>query len=126
MGSISKCLATNAKTFGDQVEIYVNQEVHEIKLAENSSGELRPTGVLLKDGKFIECKHILSNCTPHVTFNKLLANYKLSEHSERSVANFFKRVQRLNYDSGTMKINLAVKGLPNFKADPSSSSAPMP
>lgn len=114
MGSISHCLAVNAKTFGDRVDIFVGQEVDEIKLAE--SGELKSTGVLLKNGgKFIECKTVLSNCTPHVTFNKLLRNYNMMQHEDNKVAAFFKRVQNLNYESGTMKINLAVDRLPNFK-----------
>jgi phytoene dehydrogenase-like protein len=115
MGSVSKCLAANTKSFGDQIDIFLNQEVAEIKLADDSNGGLATKGVLLKDGKFIEAKTVLSNCTPHVTFNKLLANYNLNQHKDKKVSNFFKRVQNLNYDSGTMKINLAVNGLPNFK-----------
>lgn len=128
MGSVSQCLAVNTKSFDGRVEIYVDQPVAEIQLSKssNGSGELRSSGVLLKNGKFIECKHVLSNCTPHVTFNKLLGKYNLAQDADKRVSNFFKRVQNLNYDSGTMKINLAVRGLPNFKADPSTGDAPMP
>ena len=127
MGSISKCLATNTKSFGDRVEIYLNQQVSEIKIEKSKSGHLQTEGVLLKDGKFIKCNHVLSNCTPHVTFKKLLANYNLDKHEDKKVSSFFKRVQNLNYESGTMKINLAVKGLPNFKADPNTNqNTPMP
>jgi hypothetical protein len=116
MGSISNCLAANTKTFGDQIEIYLNQEVSEIKLkkSSNKSGEIESNGVLLKDGKFIECKHVFSNCTPHVTFNKFLHSYDLTKHNDKNVSSFFRRIQNLNYDSGTMKINLAVNALPNF------------
>jgi hypothetical protein len=116
MGSISNCLAANTKSFGDQIEIYLNQEVAEIKLAPSKSGvELESSGILLKDGKFIECKHIFSNCTPHVTFNQFLHGYDLTKHNDEKVSRFFRRIQSLNYDSGTMKINLAVNELPNFK-----------
>ena len=119
MGSISNCLAFNAKTeFKDQIDIFVSQEVESIELDETNT---KSKGVLLKNGKFIESSFVLSNCTPHVTFNRLLDKYKLKKHSNENVSKFFKRIDKINYESGTMKINLAVNKLPNFKADPNTS-----
>lgn len=129
MGAISNCLATNAKSFGDQIEIYLDQEVDKIILEDHNNCEnIHSNGVLLKNGKFIESDYVLSNCTPRVTFEKFLKSYNLRDHEDNSISNFFKRVEKINYDSGSMKINLAVKKLPNFIADPNMNgdSVPMP
>ena len=120
MGSISECLAKNAKSFGDQIEIYTSQNVKQIEL-ENPNGRPKVKGVLLSNGRFIESDVILSNATPQVTFKKLLSKYNLEKHSDDTVSKFFKRIDNINYDSGTMKINLAVNKIPNFLADPNSS-----
>ncbi|CAF0707112.1 unnamed protein product [Brachionus calyciflorus] len=126
MGSISNCLAQNTKTFGDQIEIHLSQEVSEIKL-ENKENNLKTKGVLLKNGKFIESDYILSNCTPKVTFEKFLNEYNLEKSDDKKVSNFFKRIKNINYESATMKINLAVNQLPNFTADPNlRGNTPMP
>ena len=121
MGSISKCLAKNAKCFGDQIEIYTSQNVKKIELINETSENLTVKGVLLSSGKFIESDFVLSNCTPQVTFNKLLNGQNLKNHSNENVRNFFKRIDNISYESGTMKINLAVNKIPNFLADPNSS-----
>ena len=120
MGSISECLALNAKSFGDQIEIFTSQNVKEIVIENENADEPKTKGVLLASGKFIESNIVMSNCTPHVTFNKLLSKYSLKNHSNDKVANFFKRVDNISYESGTMKINLAVSRIPNFLADPNS------
>lgn len=117
MGSISKCLAQNTKSFGDKIEIYVNQEVSEICL-DQKGDKIKSKGVLLKNGNFIQSDYVLSNCTPETTFNQFLRKYNLKKHQDLEVANFFKRIDNIDYESGTMKINLAVNKLPNFKADP--------
>ena len=128
MGSISNCLAKNAKCFeNESIEIYLSQEVSEIVVNNIKSDSPSTNGVLLKSGKFIEAQYVLSNCTPHVTFKNLMGKYKLSDHKNESIANYFKRVNNIDYESGTMKINLAVSKLPNFKADPTlEESVPMP
>ena len=115
MGSISKCLAHNAKTFDDHIDIFTNQEVSHIEL---NPGCSKATGVVLADGKFIESQYVLSNATPHVTFNNLLKKFNLDKHKNEEISKFFKRIDKIDYDSGTMKINLAVDKLPNFLANP--------
>jgi phytoene dehydrogenase-like protein len=117
MGSISNCLAINTKEFGDQIEIHLNKSVKKIELAE-IDGKPKAKGVLLNDGKFIEANFVLSNCTPKITFIDLLKEYNLRNHAHSDISNFIKRIENINYESGTMKINLAVKKLPNFTADP--------
>lgn len=118
-------MAHNAKTeFSDQVDIFVSQKVANIELDETKT---QTKGVLLIDGKFIESDYVLSNCTAHVTFQNLLKKYNLEEHNEKKISVFAKRINKINYESGTMKINLAVNKLPNFKADPSiHANKPMP
>jgi phytoene dehydrogenase-like protein len=124
MGAISQCLAHNAKCFDDQIEIFVNQKVEHIEL---DNSQKRATGVVLADGKFIESEYVLSNATPHVTFQKLMTKFNLENHPDEEISRFFKRVDKIDYDSGTMKINLAVNKLPNFLANPNTSeTVPMP
>lgn len=126
MGSISNCLAQNTKSFGDKIEIYLSQQVSEIKL-EQSNDSLKSKGVLLKNGMFIESDYVLSNCTPKITFENFLKEYNLDKHEDNRVANFFKRIKNISYESGTMKINLAVNKLPNFTANPNiNENQPMP
>ena len=82
---------------------------------------------MLKNGKFVESTYVLSNCTPHITFNTMLKKYNLNDHRNKEISTFFKRINKINYDSGTMKINLAVNKLPNFRADLNvSEHTPMP
>jgi phytoene dehydrogenase-like protein len=117
-------LAHNAKCFGDQVDMFVNQRVARIEL---DQAQCKTTGVTLADGKFIGADYVLSNATPHVTFQKLMGDYNLEQSSNQEVAKFFKRVDKIDYDSGTMKINLAVSRLPSFLANPNvQDNVPMP
>jgi phytoene dehydrogenase-like protein len=75
----------------------------------------------------IEADYVLSNCTPHVTFEKLLSEYNLAESKNDDISGFFKRIRNINYESGVIKINLAVSRLPDFTADPNiSPNKPMP
>lgn len=124
MGMMSEVLAHNAKCFEDQIDIFVNQSVSRIELDQTQS---KTTGVTLADGKFIESEYVLSNATPHVTFQNLMGDYNLDKSENEEVSKFFKRVDKIDYDSGTMKINLAVNKLPNFLANPNiQDNVPMP
>ena len=117
-------MAANAKSFDNQIDIFLSQEVSSIEL---NNEKTKTKGVLLSDGKFIESDYILSNCTPKVTYETLLSKFNLSQHENKNISKFFKRVQNINYESCTMKINLAMKGLPNFLADPNIDNlTPMP
>jgi phytoene dehydrogenase-like protein len=127
MGSISNCLAVNAKTYSNDVEIYVSQAVSQIALKQTSQDGLIANGVIMKDGRHIEADYVFSNCTPHVTFNRLLSDYNLLGSKNEKTSAFFKRIKNIDYESGVIKINLAVSRLPSFKADPNTScNSPMP
>lgn len=115
MGAVSECLAYNCKSFEGQIDIFVSQEVKHIELNQSNT---KAAGVVLADGKFIESDFVLSNATPHVTFQKLMSRFDFENHDNEEIAKFFKRVDKIDYDSGTMKINLAVNKLPNFLANP--------
>lgn len=127
MGSISNCLAKNAKSFpNDPIEIYLSHQVSQIVVDDASTSNPIAKGVLLEDGKYIEADYVLSNCTPHVTFMELLKRYNFKNHTDTSISSYFKQIDSIDYESGTMKINLAINKLPDFRADPSVSESPMP
>ena len=58
------------------------------------------TGVVLEDGQEIKSKMVLSNATPHVTFEKLIAKEKFLKHSD-----FLQHVSKFDYTSPVTKIN---------------------
>lgn len=74
-------------------------------------------GVVLADGREYKSNVILSNADPHRTFLKLFDPLDLPE---KLVAD----VKAIRFGSGTVKINIAAKGLPNFNAFPSSEAGP--
>ncbi|XP_076819822.1 pyridine nucleotide-disulfide oxidoreductase domain-containing protein 2-like [Clavelina lepadiformis] len=106
MGSVSNAIASSACDKGAQ--IFVSQPVKQI-CVENESC----TGVVLEDGQEIKSKMVLSNATPHVTFEKLIAKEKFVKHSD-----FLQHVSKFDYTSPVTKINVAVNKLPNFLACP--------
>lgn len=106
MGSISKCLAHNARvSFNDQIDIFLSQNVTSIELDDPNKNSPKAKGVLLDNGKFIECDYLLTNCTPHISFTNLLSKYNLTAHNNKDIANYFKRIEKISYESGTMKIS---------------------
>jgi len=62
---------------------------------------------------------VLSNCTPKITFEKLVEPSALPDK-------FREAVSKIDYTSPVTKINVAVNKLPNFVADPNVGSAVMP
>jgi len=105
MGSISECMAKCCVSNG--VRIFTSAAVKEI-IVEGG----RAKGVRLENGDVINSKAVMSNATPAVTFEKLIAKEKLEP-------NFLARMKRIDYSSGVVKINLAMDSLPNFRALPS-------
>lgn len=104
MGALTQAMARSAQSLG--VEIRCNADVAEI-LVENG----RATGVRLGDGSVIHAKQLASNATAHVTFEKLMRGATLPEGFRRAV-------QRIDYSSAAVKINLAVSELPQFTCMP--------
>ena len=112
MGGLTHAMAEAARERG--VEIRLNTAVEEILV---TGGEV--TGVRIAGGEVISAKAIASNLDAHLTFEKLL-------QAEHLPADFRRAVARIDYSSASMKINLAVKELPNFTCLPHEGNAPQP
>jgi phytoene dehydrogenase-like protein len=104
MGALSEAIASSAKEQG--VEIRIETAIEEI-LVEGD----RVTGVRLENGEIVKTRRIASSVDPHLTFEKMLSPQHLPD-------NFLKAIQRIDYSSASLKINLAVSELPNFTCLP--------
>lgn len=74
-------------------------------------------GVVLKDGREFRAPVTLSNADPKRTFLGLFNPLDLPEP-------LVEEVRKLRFDSGTVKINVAVSGLPDFRAFPGNRPGP--
>lgn len=106
MGGISQALARAASHFG--ATIRTSAGVRQI-LAANA----RATGVLLDDGTTIEASAVLSNADPKRTFLALV-------DEDRLPPDFARAIERYRMEPSSFKLNLALKGLPDFDAIPGS------
>lgn len=104
MGALSSALARSAEAAGAQLR--VDAPVAQV-LVEGG----RAVGVRLHSGERIEAGCVISNATPAVTFLQLLGAEALPEA-------FRSAVQRIDYSSAVMKINLALSELPDFRCLP--------
>lgn len=104
MGAISRAIAESAKEKG--VEILTDAAVSRIDVSSR-----RVAGVVLEDGRRFGARRVASCADAHVTFEKLLS-------SDALPASFLTAVQRIDYSSASMKINLAVSELPDFTCLP--------
>ncbi|MCU1273607.1 MAG: dependent oxidoreductase [Bryobacterales bacterium] len=104
MGAISEAIAQSARSHG--AEIRVSVPVQRILV---NDGRVR--GVALENGEEIEAPIVASNVDPHVTFLKLL--------DERDIdPEFRKSIQQFRTEGTSLKMNLALSGLPDFRALP--------
>lgn len=110
MGGITQALAKAAMHYG--AEIRVNSEVRGILV---SDGIVK--GVELADSARVEAPVVLSNADPKRTFLKLVEPGALDE-------SFLKRIERIRMLSVSMKVHLALSGLPDFTALPGKSPGP--
>ena len=110
MGMIAESIASAAKAAG--AEIRTNAEVSKIlsKLG-------RVEGVVLADGTELRAKRVASNVDCHLTFEKFMTPDQLPPE-------FLADIQAIDYTSATLKINVALNELPNFKALPGSAVGP--
>jgi phytoene dehydrogenase-like protein len=104
MGAISEAIAGAARSKG--AEIRVNAPVQRIL---TSGGRVR--GVALESGEEIEAPLVASNLDPHVTFLRLLQDGDLDPEFRESIRKF-------RIEGTSLKINLALSGLPDFRALP--------
>jgi phytoene dehydrogenase-like protein len=114
MGAISQAIASAAQTAG--AEIRANAPVARILLNESEAGD-RAIGVLLEGGEEIYAHNVISCADPKRTFLGLVGAQHLPPE-------FAKAVRDIAMKGCSMKINLALHGLPNFKALPGGNLQP--
>src|SRR5579884_1205883 len=102
MGGLTQALARAGKSLG--VEIRTEAEVAKI-LTKNGA----VTGVALANGDEFAAKLVASNADANITFNRLLDNRLLPPA-------FTEAINRISYDSASLKINVALSELPDFTA----------
>jgi phytoene dehydrogenase-like protein len=110
MGGISNAIASAALERG--AEIRTGSEV--IRIVVNSG---RATGVVLKDGTEISARRIASGADANVTFLKLL-------NGEHLPPEFVEAVRNIDYSSASLKINISLSELPDFRALPGTEPGP--
>ncbi|MFO1021257.1 MAG: NAD(P)/FAD-dependent oxidoreductase [Planctomycetales bacterium] len=108
MGALSDALAKAARERG--ADIRTNAAVSQILTTSGGT-----TGVKLENGEIIPAKKVASCLDPHWTFERLLQPDILPKPFQRAVA-------RIDFASASLKMNLAVKELPNFTALPGNQS----
>lgn len=110
MGSLSTALAAAGRDLG--VEVRREAEVARILI---DRGRVR--GVALADGTQIEASAVASSIDPHWTFERFLEPGELP-------ADFLAAVKRIDYQSASLKINLALAEPPSFSCLPSKGVMP--
>ena len=89
-------------------EILLNSEVDRITVADGVA-----SGIILKNGRKMESKIVLSACDPKQTYLKLVGEEKL----ESSLVSAVRNIKVAN--GVAMKADFALKGLPRYACDPS-------
>ncbi len=110
MGGITQALAGAARNLG--AEIRCEAEVQRILVRDG-----RTEGVALANGDELHASLVVSNADANVTFLELLDRNELPEA-------FVADVERINYASASLKINVALGELPSFHALPGSEPGP--
>ncbi len=109
VGSITQTMAAAAVQAG--AEIRAGVEVVEVCVKNGAA-----TGVVLSTGEEISAKAVVSNADPKRTLLKLVDPTYLSP-------DFAMKLQHYRMPGTVAKVNLALSGLPNFKAFPGNPSA---
>jgi phytoene dehydrogenase-like protein len=106
MGGLTQALAAAARKLG--VTIRCEAEVAHIRVRDGAA-----VGVALASGDEFDAPVVASNADARVTFIRLMDRRALP-------AEFVDAVERINYDSASLKINVALAELPDFTARPGS------
>jgi len=110
MGGLTQALASAARDLG--VDIRCEAEVARILVRDG-----RATGVTLASGDEFHARIVASNADANVTFLQLIERDELPEA-------FVADVERISYASGSVKINVALEELPDFRALPGTEPGP--
>jgi phytoene dehydrogenase-like protein len=104
MGAVTQALRAAAVHFG--AEIRTEAEVARIKVTEG-----RATGVVLASGDELDADSIVTTTHPRITFLGLVERSELPD-------DFAAAIERWKSRSGTVKVNLALDRLPEFRCKP--------
>lgn len=104
MGAISEAIAQSARSRG--AEIRVNAAVERILVKDG-----RASGVVLTGGEEIAADIVASNLDPQTTFLRLIEEGELDPEFRASI-------RRFRCEGTSLKMNLALNGLPEFRALP--------
>ena len=110
MGGLTQALAAAARAHG--AVIRCEAEVARILVRDG-----RATGVALANGEEWSAPIVASNADAHVTFLRLIDRRQLPPE-------FVAAVERIGYESASLKINVALSELPSFSALPGTAPAP--
>ncbi|HEY9500397.1 MAG TPA: NAD(P)/FAD-dependent oxidoreductase [Pyrinomonadaceae bacterium] len=103
-GAISNSIGAAAREAG--VEILTEAPIARIKVKNG-----RAIGVVLENGDEIQAEVVSSSVDPRLTFTKMIGNENLPD-------DFCADLDRYKYRGSSGKVNLALAGLPDFKAMP--------
>ncbi len=104
MGAVSNAIADSARAAG--ATIRTGAEVERILVRGG-----RARGVVLKSGEEVAAKLVVSNCDPKRTFLGLLEPGELD-------GEFLDAIRKFRCEGTSLKINLALRGLPEFTCLP--------
>jgi phytoene dehydrogenase-like protein len=110
MGGLTQALAAAARQLG--VQVRCEAEVARVLVRDGAV-----TGVALASGEELRAPTVVSNADARVTFTRLVDPRDLSPA-------FVAAVERIDYSSASLKINVALSGLPSFTACPGSQPGP--
>jgi phytoene dehydrogenase-like protein len=110
MGGLTQALAAAARDL--KVEVRCQAEVAKIVLKGGTVA-----GVALANGDEFEAPVVASNLDANLTFNRLLDPKQLPPE-------FSEAVNRIGYESASLKINVALSELPDFRACPGGTPGP--
>ncbi|MFN2431445.1 MAG: phytoene desaturase family protein [Gemmatimonadota bacterium] len=110
MGGVSQAIASAARVAG--AVLRTGAEVERILVRDG-----RARGVVLRSGQEVRARAVLSNADPKRTFLGLVGEAQLEPP-------FAERVRQIRMKGSSMKINLALAGLPSFTALPGSRRQP--
>jgi phytoene dehydrogenase-like protein len=110
MGGLTQALASVARSLS--VEIKMEADVRQILIKDGYA-----TGVALANGDEFFAPVVASNADANITFNKLMDNRLLPP-------DFAEAINRIDYDSASLKVNVALSELPSFRALPGHEPGP--
>jgi phytoene dehydrogenase-like protein len=110
MGGLTQALAAAARAHGAVIRC-------EAEVARILVRDRRVSGVTLASGEEFTAPVVASNADARVTFTRLLDRGELP-------ADFMAAVDRISYDSASLKINVALSELPSFGAMPGTTPGP--